>query len=271
MELVTTYQIVFSRQVCILNQIDQIIQLTCTNNLDGRNFQVEYAMKAVENGGTSIGIKCKDGVVLAVEKIINSKLLVPGKNKRIQTIDRHIGVAYSGLLPDGRHFVNRGRDEARSFKSIYKNPISVPHLMDRLGIYVQNYTCYNSVRPFGIVSIVGGVDDNGPHLSMLEPSGASWGYSGAATGKGRQTAKSELEKLDFETLTVKEAVKVAAKIINQAHEDNKDKDYELEISWCSLEETQGRHEFVPDELLQEAIKEAEEDDDEEDEDAEMDS
>ena len=46
---------------------------------DGRNFQVEYAMKAVENGGTSIGIKCKDGVVLAVEKIIQSKLLVPGK------------------------------------------------------------------------------------------------------------------------------------------------------------------------------------------------
>ena len=137
---------------------------------DGRNFQVEYAMKAVENGGTSIGLKCKDGIVLAVEKITNSKLLVPGKNKRIQTIDRHIGVAYSGLLPDGRHFVNRGRDEAQSFKSIFKNRISVPHLMDRLGIYVQNYTCYNSVRPFGIVGIVGGVDDNGPHLYMIEPS-----------------------------------------------------------------------------------------------------
>ncbi len=59
---------------------------------DGRNFQVEYAMKAVENGGTSIGIRCKDGVVLAVEKIISSKLLKPGANKRIATVDRHIGV-----------------------------------------------------------------------------------------------------------------------------------------------------------------------------------
>lgn len=227
-------------------------------------------MKAVENGGTSVGIKCKDGVVLAVEKIVNSKLLVPGKNKRIQTVDRHIGVAYSGLLPDGRHFVNRGRDEAQLFRSTYKTPVSVPHLMDRLGLYVQNYTCYNSVRPFGIVSIVAGMDDNGPHLYMIEPSGAYWGYSGAATGKGRQTAKSELEKLDFDELTVREAVKQAARIIHQAHEDNKDKDYELEISWISLEETGGRHEFVPEELLQEAIKYAEEDDEEdEDEDAEM--
>ncbi|CAG89125.2 DEHA2F09724p [Debaryomyces hansenii CBS767] len=238
---------------------------------DGRNFQVEYAMKAVENGGTSIGIKCKDGIVLAVEKIINSKLLVPGKNKRIQTIDRHIGVAYSGLLPDGRHFVNRGRDEAQNFKNIYKTPISVPHLMDRLGIYIQNYTCYNSVRPFGIVSIVGGVDENGPHLYMIEPSGTCWGYTGAATGKGRQTAKSELEKLNFEELTVKEAVKVAAKIIHQAHEDNKDKDYELEISWCSKEETSCRHESVPDALLQEAIKLAQEEDEEEEDDDEEDA
>lgn len=228
-------------------------------------------MKAVENGGTSIGIKCKDGIVLATEKIINSKLLVPGKNRRIQTIDRHIGVAYSGLLPDGRHFVNRGREEALSFKNIYKTPISVTHLMDRLGIYVQNYTCYNSVRPFGIVAIVGGVDENGPHLYMVEPSGTFWGYTGAATGKGRQTAKSELEKLDFETLSAREAVKAAAKIIHQAHEDNKDKDYELEISWCSTSETNGKHQFIPEELLEEVKKSAEEeeDDDDEDEDAEM--
>jgi hypothetical protein len=59
---------------------------------DGRNFQVEYAVKAVENGGTSIGIRCKDGVVLAVEKVITSKLLKAGANKRIATVDTHLGV-----------------------------------------------------------------------------------------------------------------------------------------------------------------------------------
>ena len=41
---------------------------------------------------TAIGIRCKDGVVLAVEKLVHSKLLVPGVNRRIQTIDRHIGL-----------------------------------------------------------------------------------------------------------------------------------------------------------------------------------
>ena len=58
--------------------------------------QVEYAVKAVENGGTAIGIRCKDGVVLAVEKIISSKLLKPGTNKKISSVDRNIGVVSSG-------------------------------------------------------------------------------------------------------------------------------------------------------------------------------
>lgn len=224
---------------------------------DGRNFQVQYAVKAVENGTTSIGIKFKDGVVFAVEKLVTSKLLVPKKNVKIQVVDRHIGCVYSGLMPDGRQLVNRGREESSSFKKLYQKPIPIPALADRLGQYVQAHTLYNSVRPFGVTAIFGGIDEKGPHLYMLEPSGAHWGYKGAATGKGRQTAKAELEKLvdkHPEGLTGREAVKQAAKIIHMAHEDNKEKDFELEISWCSLSETGGLHKFVEGELLEEAIE-----------------
>ena len=42
---------------------------------------------------TTIGLRVKDGIVLAVEKLVHSKLLVPGaSNRRIQTIDKHIGL-----------------------------------------------------------------------------------------------------------------------------------------------------------------------------------
>lgn len=224
---------------------------------DGRNFQVEYAVKAVENGTTSIGIKFNDGVVFAVEKLITSKLLVPKKNVKIQVVDRHIGCVYSGLMPDGRQLVNRGREEASSFKKIYNKPIPIPAFADRLGQYVQAHTLYNSVRPFGVTAIFGGIDEEGPHLYMLEPSGAHWGYKGAATGKGRQTAKAELEKLvdkNPDGIDGREAVKQAARIIYMAHEDNKEKDFELEISWCSASETNGLHKMVSGELLEEATE-----------------
>lgn len=82
------------------------------------------------------------------------------------------------------------------------------------------------------------------------------GYHGAATGKGRQAAKSELEKLDLASgnLTLEEGVKAAARIIYVAHEDSKDKEFELEMTWVSSLSgpTKGRHEEVPKELREEA-------------------
>lgn len=84
------------------------------------------------------------------------------------------------------------------------------------------------------------------------------GYYGAATGKGRQAAKAELEKLDLSsgTLSLEAGVKEAARIIYVAHEDSKDKDFELEMSWISSlgGPTKGRHEEVPKHIREEAEK-----------------
>lgn len=66
----------------------------------------------MESGGTAIGIKCKDGVVLAVEKIVLTKLLKSGANKRIGTVDRHGGIVSNPFLQPSNFFVliNVGKD-----------------------------------------------------------------------------------------------------------------------------------------------------------------
>ncbi|KAI0053096.1 20S proteasome subunit [Auriscalpium vulgare] len=228
-----------------------------TYSPDGRIFQVEYANKAVENSGTAIGLRVKDGIVLAVEKLVHSKLLVPGANRRIQTIDRHIGLATSGLLADGRHLANLARHEASNFREQYRAPPTVKNLAERIGQYVQVYTLYSSVRPFGISTIIGSVDKDGPGLFVIEPSGVFYGYHGAAVGKGRQLAKNELEKLKLPELTTREAVFEAARIIYLVHDDAKEKEFELEMSWIG-DETNGRHVPVPKDLLDEAEQKAKE-------------
>ncbi|RXW25818.1 hypothetical protein EST38_g93 [Candolleomyces aberdarensis] len=222
-----------------------------TYSPDGRIFQVEYAGKAVENSGTAIGLKVKDGVIFAVEKLVHSKLLVPHANRRIQTIDRHIGLATSGLLADGRHISNRARDEAANYRETYNSPPPLKAVADRLGLYVQAYTLYSSVRPFGISTILGAVDNSGPSLYVIEPSGVFFGYNGAAVGKGRQLAKTELEKLKLSELSIREAVYEAARIIYLVHDDAKEKDFELEISWIGSE-SNNLHAHVPDDLLKDA-------------------
>ncbi|KAH9965725.1 20S proteasome subunit [Russula dissimulans] len=228
-----------------------------TYSPDGRIFQVEYANKAVDNSGTAIGLRVKDGVVLAVEKLVHSKLLVPGANRRIQTIDRHIGLAGSGLLADGRHLANRARDEAANYRDNYRQPTALKALSDRLSLYVQAYTLYSSVRPFGCSTIIGGVDNNGPSIYVIEPSGVFYGYHGAAVGKGRQLAKTELEKLKLSELSTREAVFEAARIIHLVHDDAKEKEFELELSWIG-DETNGRHVPVPQDLFEEADRKAKE-------------
>ncbi|KAI0347364.1 N-terminal nucleophile aminohydrolase [Trametopsis cervina] len=226
-----------------------------TYSPDGRIFQVEYANKAVENSGTAIGLRVKDGIVLAVEKIIHSKLLVPEANRRIQSVERHIGLATAGFLADGRQIANRARDEVHSHRSMMRQAPLLKELVSRLAMTVQAYTLYSSVRPFGVSTIIGGVDVNGPQLYIIEPSGIAYGYHGAAVGKGRQLAKTEIEKLKLAELTTREAVMEAARIIYLVHDDAKEKEFELEMTWIG-DETNGLHTPVPKDLLAEAEQKA---------------
>lgn len=59
---------------------------------DGRVFQIDYAGKAIEQSGTVIGLRGKNGVVLAVEKIVRSPLYEEDAGARIYSIDKHIGI-----------------------------------------------------------------------------------------------------------------------------------------------------------------------------------
>ncbi|GMP91628.1 hypothetical protein CsSME_00042240 [Camellia sinensis var. sinensis] len=189
---------------------------------DGRVFQIEYAAKAVDNSGTVIGIKCKDGIVLGVEKLIESKMMLPGSNRRIHAVHRHSGMAVAGLAADGRQIVARAKSEATNYE-----------------------------RPFGCGVILGGYDREGPQLYMIEPSGISYRYFGAAIGKGKQAAKTEIEKLKLSDMTCREGVIEIAKIIYKVHDEAKDKAFELEMSWV-CDESKRQHEKVPGELLEEA-------------------
>ncbi|KAI3891537.1 hypothetical protein MKW92_000247 [Papaver armeniacum] len=219
---------------------------------DGRVFQIEYASKAVDNSGTVIGIKCKDGIVLGVEKLVASKMMLPGSNRRIHAVHRHSGMAVAGLAADGRQIVARTKAEAINYEKTYGEAIPVKELAERVASYVHLCTLYWWMRPFGCGVILGGYDRDGPQLYMVEPSGISHRYYGAAIGKGRQAAKTEIEKLNLSEMTCREGIVEVAKIIYSVHDEAKDKAFELEMSWV-CDESNRLHQKVPEELLEQAI------------------
>lgn len=218
---------------------------------DGRVFQVEYAQKAVENSGTVIGIRGKNAVVFAVEKLITSKLYEPHTNKRIFNIDEHIGMAVSGVISDARQIVEVARSEAANYRSQYGVRIPLKYLNERVSMYMHAYTLYSAVRPFGCSVMLSSCEDGQPELYTIDPSGVSFGYFGCAIGKAKQSAKTEIEKIKLAQLDYKELVKEAARIIYLIHDELKDKQFELEMSWVG-EHTNGKHEQLPIEVKNEA-------------------
>lgn len=222
-----------------------------TYSPDGKVFQIEYAQKAVDNSGSVVGLKCKDGVVLGVEKLVLSKMMVEGSNRRIHTVDRHAGMAICGLLPDGRQLIGWAGSESANWISTYGDRIPAQVLADRVASAVHTYTLYWSVRPFGAAVLLAVADQDGPQLYSIEPSGEFHRFFGTALGKGRQQAKTEIERLKLTELTCRQAVLEVAKIIYRVH-DEKDKAFELELSWV-CEETSWEHKRVPADLHAEAV------------------
>jgi 20S proteasome subunit alpha 7 len=225
-----------------------------TYSPDGRIFQVEYAQKAVESSGTAIGIRCTDGIVMAVEKPLISKMLVTGSNRRAFGVDAHAGIVVTGFPADGRQIVNRAREEAKSYQDTYGHKIVPTVLASRIAMYVHYFTTHGSLRPFGCSALMAAYDEDAKNheLYMVEPSGLCFRYFGCAAGKGATAAKTEIEKLIVKAgaagVDSRTAVKELAKILYTVRDPSKDKPFELEMSWLCAE-SGWKYSMVPAELL----------------------
>lgn len=189
----------------------------------------------------------KEGILLACEKQITSKLLKPHSNRYIHIVDLCAGVLSVGLQADARHLANRAREEAASYRESFEVDIPPHVLAERLSLYIQAHTMYSSVRPFGAISLLAVKDK----LYLLDPSGSYYNLRATAIGKGRQTARTELENLSFEKMSLKEAITCASKILKTCREEGSLKHHELEMSFISISSLQHHH------LSPEQISEAE--------------
>jgi len=196
---------------------------------DGRLFQIEYAREAVKRGTTSIGIVSKDGVVLAVDKKIKSKLVVPSSIEKIFKIDDHIATASSGLVADARRLIDIARNQAQVNKLQYHEPITVTGLAKYLGDLEQMYTQSGGVRPFGISLIIGGVSDDECRIYETDPSGALVEYKATAIGLGRDKALELFEDKYEDDISLEDAIDLAIEGIYVAT-DGKIADDSVEIS-----------------------------------------
>lgn len=123
-------------------------------------------------------------------------------------------------------------------------------LAERLGAYLHLFNLYGYLRPFGTAHLMATRDEfNGHSLFLLETSGVANRFFGTAVGKYRQAAKTEIEKLDLNNLTCREALQHVAKMFVSQRDDAKP--YELEMGWLT-EENGWVYQAVPLETIKQA-------------------
>ncbi|GMH14185.1 hypothetical protein Nepgr_016026 [Nepenthes gracilis] len=189
---------------------------------EGRLFQVEYAIEAIKLGSTAIGIKTREGVVLAVEKRITSPLLEPSSVEKIMEIDEHIGCAMSGLIADARTLVEHARVETQNHRFSYGEPMTVESTTQALCDLALRFgegDEESMSRPFGVSLLIAGHDEHGPSLYYTDPSGTFWQCNAKAIGSGSEGADSSLQEQYNSDLSLQEAEKIALSILKQVMEE----------------------------------------------------
>eukprot|EP00834_Sanchytrium_tribonematis_P000617 NODE_11_length_54881_cov_1.430718.p30 type:complete len:204 gc:universal NODE_11_length_54881_cov_1.430718:48567-49178(+) len=184
----------------------------------GKLLQIEHALQAVNQGATSIGIKAKDGVVIATCKKPHPLML---GDTKIVPISHNIGMTYSGMGTDFRVLVDKVRKMAVEYKLQYLKDPPVHVLVDRLSALMQEYTQSGGVRPFGVsVLLIGfnSVDDKG--LFQVDPSGTVLGLKASAIGKEHVTSKAFLERRYNSNLSIEDAIHMAVLTLKEVFNVN---------------------------------------------------
>lgn len=197
----------------------------------GKLVQIEYALAAVSGGATSVGIKAKDGIVLATENKQKSILYEEHSVYKVETITDHIGMVYSGMGPDYRLLVRQARKMAQNYYLTYREPIPTAQLVQRVATVMQEYTQSGGVRPFGVSLLICGWDNDRPYLFQCDPSGAYFAWKATAMGKNSINGKTFLEKRYSEDLELDDAVHTAILTLKEGFEGQMT-EHNIEIGVC---------------------------------------
>ena len=221
---------------------------------DGRLYQVEYAIETVRRGTIAVGIKSKEGIVIAVEEK-SRKLQISEIAQKIFQVDDHVGVAAAGYIPDARSQIDNARFFSQSNKLIYDEPVEVETIAKHLADQCQQFTQYAGVRPFGVSLILGGVVNKTPQLYLTDPSGTYISYEAIAIGASSDQVTDFLEKTYKNDLSLDDASVLSVAGIYLASEDKVGTSH---IRMAHIKTETGLYEILSNEQIENFAKTAKE-------------
>jgi len=230
---------------------------TTTFSPEGRLHQVEYAIEAINNAGTCVGLLAKDGIVVAAERRTVSKLLAPSKtSEKVYRIDNHVSAVVAGLTSDANILIQQARLSSQRYFYRYQEDMPIEQLVQGVCNYKQAYTQYGGLRPFGVAFLFAGYDEHfGFQLYHTDPSGNYSGWKANAIGANNQAGKSLLKNEYEEGASIEDCLKLAAKVLNKTMDTTTPTADKMEFFTLTRVDGKVVHRILPDDESSKILEE----------------
>ncbi|KYH39461.1 MAG: proteasome subunit beta [Candidatus Bathyarchaeota archaeon B26-1] len=178
------------------------------NNQSNGQFRYLYVP-----GATTVGVVCSDGVILASEKRVSyGGLVLSRAGKKVFKIADHIGSACAGLVSDMQMLIR----EVAFYANLFRLEVGRPIGVRAAAKVMSNLLFSRRLVPLLTQTIVGGVDDEGPSLYVLDVLGSVIPDKYAAVGSGAEIALGVLEEGYKDGLTIEEGKELVVRAIKSA-------------------------------------------------------
>ncbi len=160
-----------------------------------------------------MGVVSHDAVILASEKRVSYGYLVVSKGgKKVFKITDHVGAACAGLVSDMQILVR----QVEALANLYSLDVGRPVPVRSAAKLMSNLLFNRRLAPLITQTIIGGLDEEGANLYVLDILGSLISDKYAAVGSGTEIAMGVLEEGFREDLTVEEAKKLVTRSIKSA-------------------------------------------------------
>jgi proteasome beta subunit len=173
----------------------------------------EIPKELVMKGTTTVGVVCKDGVILASDtRVTMGYFIAHKKGKKIYQVDDHLAMTIAGNVADAQKAVDILKANARLYKLNYERLMPV----NTAARVLSNLLFSTRYAPLITQVLVGGVDDTGPHIYNIDPFGSVTEEKCVATGSGSPIAYGVLEDRYKEDVEIKEFTPIVVKAVTSA-------------------------------------------------------
>ena len=170
--------------------------------------------RALKTGTTTVGLVCKDAVILGADKRASMAYFVSSKTaEKLQKIQEHLYMTIAGGVADAFYLV----DVLKAETSLYQFKEDKPIKVKSAGKLLSNILYQNKMFPFEVGLMLGGVtEEEGPVLLDLGAYGSILPEKFCAIGSGQNFSYGVLEAKYKDNLTIKEGKDIVIKAITSS-------------------------------------------------------